>query len=162
MAIPLNVRHLETRSEVLRGELPVAELEVELRDDVVRFLDPLRYELQAERLGGAILVRGHLEVELRCTCVRCLKEFAQRLTLADWACHLPLEGEERVATVHDVVDLTPWAREDILLALPQHPLCEPECRGLPSALRVEVPNPGGGRQTPNEVSVWGELDKLKF
>ena len=43
---------------------------------------------------------------------------------------LPLEGEEEVPVINDCVDLTPYMREDILLAFPQHPLCEPDCGGL--------------------------------
>ena len=50
-----------------------------------------------------------------------------------WIADLPLVGEEKVAVDNDCVDLTPYLREDILLAFPQHPLCEPDCRGLPKA-----------------------------
>jgi len=39
---------------------------------------------------------------------------------------LPLEGEEKTPVDNDCVDLTPFAREDMLLEFPQHPVCEPE------------------------------------
>ena len=62
--------------------------------------------------------------------------------------HLPLEGEEAVSVVNDCVDLTPYVREDILLEFPQHPLCEPECRGLRNASIGKAKNlqqPGNAR-----------------
>ena len=67
---------------------------------------------------------------LDCECVRCLKTFQYQLdwTIGPAICRL--KGEEDVPVVNDCVDLTPYMREDILLEFPQHPLCEPECRGL--------------------------------
>jgi uncharacterized metal-binding protein YceD (DUF177 family) len=162
MALQINLVHLEHHVLDLRGELTIAELDLDPRDDMIRFVQPLRYELQAERLGGAIIVQGRLELTIHCTCVRCLTAFDQVIPLHGWACHLPLEGEERVTVTSDTVDLTPYVREDILLALPQHPLCKAECRGLPSVPQMEVPDSGGGHLSGSDLSVWAELDKLKL
>jgi uncharacterized protein len=99
---------------------------------------------------------------LDCHCVRCLKPFKYPLKFEDWTALLPLEGEDRVPVVNDLVDLTPSIREDILLAFPQHPLCDPECRGLPKT------SIGGNKQTKKTGQVepkspaWAELDKLKL
>ena len=74
-----------------------------------------------------------------------------------WACHLALEGEEKAAVINDCVDLTPYIREDILLAFPQQPLCEPECKGLAN---MRKKRPGA---EPEAVSdTWAELNKLKL
>lgn len=162
MALEINVRHLERGAVGLEGELEVAALELDPRDDLVQFLQPLRYDLTVERMGQGLVVQGRLELSLHCTCVRCLRPFDRALALLDWACHVPLEGEDHATISHDVVDLTPYVREDILLALPQHPLCESGCRGLPSAPRGDVPQAGQGRPRKGDVSVWAELDKLKF
>jgi uncharacterized metal-binding protein YceD (DUF177 family) len=54
--------------------------------------------------------------------------------------------------------LTPYLREDILLALPQHPLCEPECGGLKLPARAKDPEKTAG----NTASAWDALDKLKL
>jgi uncharacterized metal-binding protein YceD (DUF177 family) len=58
------------------------------------------------------------------------------------------------------VDLTPFLREDILLELPQHPLCKPDCSGLkkPKAGKSKKNSPGATADS----SAWSELDKLKF
>jgi uncharacterized metal-binding protein YceD (DUF177 family) len=56
------------------------------------------------------------------------------------------------------VNLTPYIREDILLALPQHPLCEPECGGLKPPASLKDP----GEMSEKASSAWSELDKLKL
>lgn len=161
MALNVSLHQLEREAVGLQGELDVAALDLDPRDDLVRFSKPLRYQLSIERLGESLVARGRLELPLECTCVRCLRRFDAAVTLDGWACHVPLEGEDRAAVTHDVVDLTPYLREDILLALPQHPLCESGCRGLPSMPHTESPRTGG-RPEDHDQSVWAELDKLKL
>jgi uncharacterized metal-binding protein YceD (DUF177 family) len=55
--------------------------------------------------------------------------------------------------------LTPYLREDILLEMPQHPLCEAGCAGLPN--RAEQNKTKGASPTEGS-SAWSELNKLKF
>jgi uncharacterized metal-binding protein YceD (DUF177 family) len=73
-----------------------------------------------------------------------------------------LQGEEKVLISNDSVDLTSYLREDILLAFPQHPLCKPECGGLPSPLRNAASDPGAVQKSKETSSAWAELDKLKL
>ncbi len=160
MPLKVNVRQLEKGDQTLAGELPVAELELMLDPEVMRAPKPLRYRLQAQSMEPAILVQGSLRLDLECDCVRCLKRFTHRIEIPDWACHFTLEGEEKVATVDDSVDLTPFLREDILLSLPQHPLCKPGCRGMKPAAAA-AGKPAGG-QLVGTPSVWTTLDKLKL
>jgi uncharacterized metal-binding protein YceD (DUF177 family) len=72
---------------------------------------------------------------------------------------LPLEGPEKAAMKDDLVDLTPYLREDILLEFPQHPLCEADCAGLPNRPK---PNKTKGASQTEGSSAWSELNKLKF
>jgi len=60
------------------------------------------------------------------------------------------------------VDLTPFAREDILLEFPQHPLCDPECSGLPNSSVGKAKKNSGAGKTEAGSSAWAELNKLKF
>jgi uncharacterized protein len=160
MPLLVNLRHLESRDLTLKGELPAAELDIETRDEMIQPTKPLRYQLGIQKLADAVLARGKLALPLACQCVRCLKAFEYKLELRDWACHIPLVGEEKAPIVSDCVDLTPFLREDILLELPQHPLCKPDCGGLkkPKAGKTKKTSPG---VTP-DASAWSELDKLKF
>ena len=162
MPLTVNLRHLEKHDLLLRGELPVTELEVDGVDELIRTPHALVYDLRIEALEGAVLAQGRLELRLECDCVRCLRSFTHMLVLADWTCHLPLRGEERVPVQNDCVDLTPYVREDILLAFPQYPLCDIECRGLPAAPPKSSPEPGGVHRTETNGAVWSELNKLNL
>ncbi len=162
MSLLINLRHLERKDVVLSGELSAAELDIESLDELIRTAKPLEYELTAQQLDDGILVRGWWRLELDCECGRCLKKFKTELEFDDWACHLVLEGDEAVAVKDDCVDLTPYLREDILLELPQRPLCQPDCDGL-------LQKPGDKPKQTTEIgrdgkkpSAWTELDKLKL
>jgi uncharacterized protein len=162
MPILINLHAVEKETIAIEGELPVEDLDIKMTDDVIRLSKPMTYSLNVEWLHGAILATGHLQLPLDCTCVRCLKAFVLKLDLAGWACHLPLEGEDSVSIEGHSVDLTPFVREDIVLSLPQHPLCEPECPGLLSVQLDTVAKPSGEHPEGEAVSPWAELGKLKL
>jgi uncharacterized protein len=162
MSLAVNLRHLEAHNVSLKGELPVKELDLDLRDELILAKDPLQYELEVEELEQSLLVRGWLHLALDCECARCLKPFHYELELDPWTCHLPLQGEERAPVVNDCVDLTPFIREDILLAFPQHPLCNQDCQGLPKELIGKRKQSSGTSQNPAGSSAWAELNKLKL
>jgi uncharacterized protein len=159
MSLSVNLRHLETRNVNLRGELSLAELDLDVRDELIRVTQPVGYDIEIEKLDAAILAQGELRAELECECVRCLKKFTRELNLENWTLHLPLEGDDAVSVDNDSVDLTPFVREDILLEFPQHPLCRPDCGGL-------KPKAGKSKKVADKVetkpSAWTELNKLKL
>lgn len=154
----VNLRHLEGQNIRLRDDLPVEALDLETGDEMIQARRPLHVDLEVEKLDDGLLIQGSLELVLDCECVRCLKPFTHQLKLAPWHCHVPLTGEGKVLVENDCVDLTPYVREDIFLAFPQHPLCDPECGGLNlRGLRDET-----GAPAEPESSVWAALDKLKL
>ena len=156
MSLKCNLRHLEEHAIRLQGELPVAELDLGVADELIRAEKPLAYDLSVELLHDAVLATGSLVLPLDCECSRCLKKFKTDLKLSSWTVHLPLAGEDKVAVDNDCVDLTPFVREDILLNFPQHPLCKPDCAGLKPKARK------AGRIEPEKPDVWAELNKLKL
>ena len=162
MPLEVNLRHLDDQSVRLTGTLPVEDLDLDLRDDMVQAEKPLDYDLEVQELDRNVLAQGKVRLELTCQCVRCLKTFKQDLVLEHWTALLPLEGPEKVAPVNDCVDLTPHIREDILLEFPQHPLCKADCGGLPGATSVNAKTSGAAGVTSQKISAWAELDKLKL
>src|SRR5258706_5847592 len=162
MPLLINLRHVQKKNLALQGDLPVAELEVESVDELIQFPGPLRYDLEIQEMERGLLVQGSWRLELICECVRCLKPFRQQLAFDDWACHVPLEGEDQAKIINDCVDLTPYLREDILLAFPQHPLCGKDCAGLPPPASAAGNQPNGDSQTKETSSAWAALNKLKF
>jgi len=159
--LSVNLRHLEARDVRLQGELPVAELDLEVHDPVIHPEQPLHYDLNVQKLSDGLLVTGSLLLVLECECVRCLKPFRHELKIAHWTRHLPFAGEEKVAVDNDGVDLTPYVREDILLEFPQHPLCKPDCRGLEKISGGKT-RAGSRRRDDPIASPWAELNKLKL
>lgn len=158
MSLKVNLRHLEEHGLHLRDEMPVAELDLGVEDEMIHAEQPLAYDLTVELLHDAVLVTGTLKLPLDCECVRCLKKFKTGLNLRNWAVHLPLEGEDKVSVDNDCVDLTPFIREDILLNFPQHPLCKPDCAGLKPKSEAR----SADREDETRRKTWAELDKLKL
>jgi uncharacterized protein len=162
MRATVNLRHLEEGPQQLEGEVSPTDLEIDkLGDEIVQAKEPLRYDVEVEKQDRNLLVQGSLETELDCQCVRCLKAFKYPLVLKPYALYVPLEGEDAAPVANDLVDLTPFFREDTLLAFPQHPLCSEDCAGLPnaSAAKAGSDKSAQGNET---ASAWSELDKLKF
>lgn len=162
MSLLVNLRHLEAHNVHLDGELPVEELDVDPRDEVIRVTHPLEYDLEVQKLEDGLLVQGRLCLVLECECVRCLKLFQYRLELPHWTNLVPLQGEEAAPVVSDCVDLTPYVREDILLEFPRHPLCDPECSGLPGTSVGKSTNTTEVGGTEAGSPAWAELNKLKL
>jgi uncharacterized metal-binding protein YceD (DUF177 family) len=162
MPLRFNFRHLEKKDLVLNGELPAAELELNGLDECIHVTLPIKHELRVQLVKDGILVEGRLQTTLDCECVHCLKSFRQRLDWPAWKCFLPLEGEDKVAVSNDFVDLTSCIREDILLAFPQQPLCEPGCNRLPKGPTRGVKIRPDSAPVQASSSVWADLSKLKF
>jgi uncharacterized protein len=160
MPLIVNLRALTQETVVLRGELSPAELDLDLRDDMVRVNSPIKHDLEVEMLEDALLVRGRVQVTLECECVRCLKKFKSALNFDPYTLHLPLAGEEAIPVDNDNADLTPFLREDMLLEFPQHPLCKPDCPGLRKMDENQVRTTGAKPET--DASAWAELNKLKL
>lgn len=160
MPLLVNLRHLEEDNLELKGELAAEELDLDLRDDLIRAEKPLEYDFEVQRLDESLLLQGSLHLTLACQCVRCLKPFDYELKLDNWTRLLALEGEEKVEVSGDFVDLTPHIREDILIEFPQHPLCEADCRGLPNSDSGKSNTSDSAKM--EEPSAWAELDKLKL
>lgn len=147
----------------LVAEVTPAELALETLDPCIDAPNPIAVDLRAERIGDEILVEGSIETSLACRCVRCLEPFAYSLRLDPWTCLLPLEGDDAPPITHESVDLTPQIREDSLLALPQHPVCRPDCRGLPMQPPSGPNQPeGSSAEGRRASSAWSILDTLNL
>jgi len=159
--LTVNLRHLVKRELHLEGELPANELGLNGLDEMIQIPGVVQYDLMVQKMGQALLVQGRLTTQLECQCVRCLKAFSLAIDLPEFSAQLPLEGEEAVPVEGDYVDLTPFLREDIVLAFPQHPLCEAGCAGL-----KRPPSAGSEAQPIQESqmtsSAWAVLNKLKL
>jgi uncharacterized protein len=162
MSVTINIRHLENGPVSVAGEVPSGELDLEKIDELIHPASNLAYNVTATREQNGLLLQGELEMSFRCECARCLREFDLPVVLDGWTVLLPWSGEDKVPLQGDCVDLTSYFREDMVLALPQRPLCQPECSGLPTSPadfpgRSHTANPSTEGQ-----SAWRELDNLNL
>lgn len=83
-----------------------------------------------EQLGDRFLVRGTVTATARLGCVRCLKNFDYpvRAEFAEEFARKP--NEDQFPAGETVLDVTEMLRATVLLALPDRPLHDPDCRGL--------------------------------
>ncbi|MBI3414552.1 MAG: DUF177 domain-containing protein [Verrucomicrobia bacterium] len=162
MSLICHLHQLEEGPVALEAKISAAELELEDFDELVRLAAPVDCRVEVQLLDDGILAKGTVTIPLVCECSRCLKAFDCDVVLRDWACLLPLEGEERVQIHGDAVDLTPYVREDTVLALPQHPLCRPDCQGLLFTGLEKVKQVGSAPRMESNSSVWAELNKLNL
>jgi uncharacterized protein len=158
MPVTVNLRHLEDKNVELEGELPPEELEFLKPDEMIEMTEPIEYNLEVEKSGHNLLVHGDLHLTLDCQCVRCLRSFKYPIDLDPYDALIPLEGEDAAPISNDLVDLTPYLREDILLAFPQHPLCEADCNRVPELKTLK----NSSTSVLGQKSAWDELNKLKL
>jgi uncharacterized metal-binding protein YceD (DUF177 family) len=139
--IPTEGLHLEGEEEC-----PIPELET----DGVRCAGLLHYDINIGVSGGALWARGSLSQPVELRCVSCLEKFVHEIQVPAFALHTDLHGPE-------IVDLTPFMREDLLLNLPPHPHCDRDGSGVCKAKHIEI-----AEQDTQRKSDWSALDKLKL
>jgi DUF177 domain-containing protein len=109
-------------------EAPV-EWRVEL--STVQPSPPLTADLTATRVTGGILFRGDVTVGAVHSCHRCLEPIHETLVVDVAQLYSDRhEEEEDYSLDGDLADLEPMLRDEVLLAMPLLPTCDPECAQL--------------------------------
>jgi len=119
--------------------IDVGELDVDV-------IAPVRGTVRLLRDHAGVLVEGKLATRARVACARCLEpveveldidlteHFRPTVLLAEGPPILfdPDEENETATEIdqHHTLDLGPVVRQLIVLAVPLHPLCRPDCAGL--------------------------------
>ncbi len=123
------------------------------RDELEQaLLEPVRFELEAYRMGENLYIEGTARTTLELGCSRCLARYRHplresfRVVLEPAEGRVPAEpdgagalarhgmcvGDELEAGWYrgNQIDLSAYFQEVVALALPSQPLCREECRGL--------------------------------
>lgn len=113
----------------------------------------VRHRLHAAVTCGRLVVTGSVEAPMEFRCVRCAEFFGSiaREPRFECVCEAPSGVES--------VDLTPSAREAILLAFPNFPVCSAKCKGLCPQCGANLNSAPCGCKPPAE-SGWGGLGRL--
>nr|WP_224746781.1 DUF177 domain-containing protein [Pelovirga terrestris] len=139
------------------------------------YRDPIGVHLRFTQSGRLVEVAGHVQATLELTCGCCLTTFAYALAEdfdltfvpetepADPATEQELEPDELglIPYGEDRLELLIPVQEQLLLAVPMHPLCSADCRGLCPVCGVDL-NMTDCRCEKNVFNnKFGALAKLK-
>jgi uncharacterized protein len=118
------------------GRLPVDPSMWDL--DEIALLDAPEVDLSIDAFTeGGVHLRGRLGAPVEMECRRCLDRMARKIEVDldlrfDAGIGPADEAEGLYALDPDApeLDLLPALREELLLALPEFPLCRPDCKGI--------------------------------
>jgi uncharacterized protein len=127
--------------------------------------DPITADLRAQSVVEGILVTGRVEGSSELRCARCLAEFSDRLGLE--VCELfaapghEQASEDAYLVAGTEMDLEPMLRDVIALALPLHPLCKEDCKGICALCGTDL-NAGSCDCKQDDTDPrWAPLDALR-
>jgi uncharacterized protein len=148
--IGVHLLQIPPEGKNLEGEEDAAFLD--LAEIGAKAAGPVHYSLEVGLSGSGVFATGRVSVPVEMTCVACLQPFVYEAEADPFAAQVEIEGRE-------LVDLTPAVREELLLALPNHPRCDLLIGHTCPYHGLEA---GGGGAQESAQSAWDQLDKLKI
>lgn len=157
------------KQRTLQGQIPLAKLS-RLADALLDNKGQVEIDLSFSKEGRLSVVRGHIKADLVLECRTCLE-----------AVNLPLELEVNLAVVHSLeqaerlsgeyeplmleeekVPLHEVVEDELLLALPDFPRHENECKPYKQATEAVKPVANNNQQSPsnNPFSVLAKLKNI--
>ena len=109
-------------AEGLREETEYDPKTMDVERFDVQLEQPIAVSSFITRADRELMVEAKIHGALRLSCARCLKVFQQDLDTS------ALFNYQVAPT--DVVDITDDVRQEVFLAYPLIPICQPDCRGL--------------------------------
>jgi uncharacterized protein len=144
--IPVEGLHLKGDEDCL-----ISGLEAE----GIRCAGPLHYNIDVGVSAGALWANGSLMQPVELRCVTCLQKFVHDIKVPAFALHTELHGPE-------MINLTPFMREDILLNMPAHPRCDRDGGRKCKAATPKYSNLEEQERETKRERDWEALDKLKI
>lgn len=136
---------------------------------------PVNVDLEVVQEADRIKLNGRLQGAVRIPCSRCLQDFVLDLdesidfTLlrplpADAPAEIDLKPEDLDTEFFDgiTIDVDLIVAEQIFLALPQKPLCGPDCQGLCSSCGADLNREECRCEKQEEGSVFSALRSVKI
>jgi uncharacterized protein len=154
---PGQQRHIDTA---------ISRADVEVDDD--RLAGDIGVDVTLTSTIDDIEVVGHLRVAWSDTCRRCLRPLAdtlqidvdERYAAADET-GMRRVDPEAFPIEHGQLDLAPMVREEVLLGVPEAPLCRPDCPGLCPTCGADLQAGPCGCSTEVRDERWAALDVLR-
>jgi uncharacterized protein len=128
--------------------------------------------LRLMHVTAGVLIQGDLSAQVTMPCVRCLEPVKAPLNVAVEETFEPTidiitgqsvrpEEEDRDLWIneHHILDLQEVLRQNVLVALPVHVICRPDCRGLCSTCGKNLNEGDCGCQSEPDPR-WAALQEL--
>ena len=147
--------------------------ELAFDDPELRLIERVEVKGQVRRKSGEVELRGELHTRVAVPCGRCLQEvefpidvnFAERFSAAvEWRNeehHELSEVDLNLGLVDEAIELEELVREEILLALPGHVLCDENCRGICPTCGADLNAGGCSCKSEQTDSRWEKLKELR-
>jgi uncharacterized protein len=110
-----------------------------------------------------VVVTGELRAGRRDACRRCLRPIEDVIAVAidERYGAEPDASGEHFPIVNGQIDLGPTVREEVLLAIPDAPLCRPDCPGLCPSCGADLADGPCGCDPVVRDERWAVLDQLR-
>ncbi len=148
--------------------------ELDLEDEWVRLQTPPSVAGHIRKNGSRVKLSGHVEAELEMECDRCVGlirfpvstnfdlEYVTREDYEAIAPAVELSETDLELSIFDgeSIDIDELVREELLLAVPTHLLCQENCKGVCSICGVDRNTTECECETEDGDPRWAELKKL--
>ena len=139
--------------------------EIDTLNDTAKILEPVEVNIEIKRTSKGFDLFGDVKTKLSIKCSRCLKPFEYKVENDILAYYINKEFEKESNKIEhlsslentiyyekDSIDLTDRVIEAIILAVPEKPLCEKNCKGLCSICGENL------NENPNHSCEQDEVD----
>lgn len=127
-------------------------------------LVPVRLDISRTTGEGHVL-RLRFEAALAGPCMRCLEPARSVFAVDAREVSQPGEDDELTSPYVDrgALDLSAWARDALVLALPTTVLCRDDCAGLCAVCGVNLNDAGPGHAHERQPDPrWAKLSEIRF
>ena len=163
----VDLRRLGLRpGEELRDEHEMEVAPLELGGQrYVAVPDHVPAELAVTRGTNGTSLQLRFTAQLHGPCYRCLEDASldQPVDVREYQAEDP-EGDEELESVYvvdDMLDLSAWGRDAVVLALPDKILCQPDCAGLCPVCGKNLNREPHGHEGEEIDPRWAGLAELR-
>jgi uncharacterized protein len=144
-----------------RVEAAIDPHELGVDDD--RVAGEISIDLAATSSVDGVVVHGTVRTPWHGQCRRCLIDVSgvAEIEVEELFQHDP-RHQDAVAIVGDQIDLAPIVREYVLLDLPEHPLCRPDCAGICAQCGADRNVTSCDCEQPTSDPRWSALEGLQL
>jgi uncharacterized protein len=136
--------------------IPMADVDV----DDARLAGDVAVDVTLESTLDDVEVGGTLTVDWSDTCRRCLRDVGGPLVI-DVEERYAADDPDAFPIEHGQIDLRPMVRENVLLGIPDAPLCRDDCPGLCPECGADLSLGACGCATTTRDERWAVLDQLR-